>query len=316
MTSRAPFHFLDLTEIQKTAVYHRIDLWQKFKLRPVARIFHQRPAHHFLMGTRFGSSICVSKPKAEAAFPRLHPCNQITISTDSGRMSGRTDVDVRVGHFGTHLELIFWDVHRMSFDVTTKRFESEGDEIAFINRLLAPVPEQMVSFCYSSRENVGGGPVRDALDVLRGPFGTGQMAETAEEFKAMLRAERQLARQPTRFSLSFGDGATAWRPPVTDGEYGLIFAEVLELRTNIPEYILPEKLRELLKAQIGPNDEATAYRHTQFSEENDSYEATRFDHIHIYVAQNRRGVGIEAVKVRNGHKLVKERDECVPIPWR
>ncbi|CAJ0572304.1 unnamed protein product, partial [Mesorhabditis spiculigera] len=169
----------------------------------------------------------------------------------------------------------------MSFDVAKKRFESEGDEIAFINRFLAPAAAQMVLFGYSSRENVGGGPVRDALDVLRGSFGTGQMAETAEEFKAMLRAERQLARQPTR-----------------------------------PEYILPEKLRELLNAQIGPNDEATAFRHTQFSEKNDSHEATRFDHIHIYVAQNCRGVGIHVVKARNGHKLVKERDECVPIPWR
>ncbi|CAJ0572283.1 unnamed protein product, partial [Mesorhabditis spiculigera] len=158
------------------------------------------------------------------------------------------------------------------------------------------------------KAHLGGGPIRDALDVLRWPFATGCMAETAEDFKTVLHAERQLARQPYRFSLQFGDNRTAWRAPLTDDEYGLIFAE--------PKYQLPDKLRNLLKAQIGPNDEATAFRHTQFSEKNDSHEATRFDHIHIYVAQNRRGVGIEAVKVRNGYKLVKERDECVPIPWR
>ncbi|CAJ0562355.1 unnamed protein product, partial [Mesorhabditis spiculigera] len=264
MKSPAPFPFLDLSETQKTAVYHRIDFWQKFKLRLVARVFHQRPAHHLIIGTRF-NDIYVETQRPEWIYRRLDPYNEIMFTIDDGIGHTHLDVTVDVGHFGPPLELVFLNMQ-------------------------------------------GGGPIRDALDVLRWPFVTGCMAETAEDFKTVLHAERQLARQPYRFSLQFGDHRTAWRAPLTDDEYGLIFAE--------PKYQLPDKLRNLLKAQIGPNDEATAFRHTQFSEKNDSHEATRFDQIHIYVAQNRRGVGIEAVKVRNGYKLVKERDECVPIPWR
>ncbi|CAJ0567748.1 unnamed protein product, partial [Mesorhabditis spiculigera] len=99
--------------------------------------------------------------------------------------------------------------------------------------------------------------IRDALNVLSGSFSVHHLRSTAEQFLTLLRAERQLVRQPTE-----------------------------------PEYRLPDAIHEVLRANIGDNDEVLIYRHSHLCPvrpDRGAGDARRYDRIQVHIAQNRRG---------------------------
>ncbi|CAJ0581810.1 unnamed protein product, partial [Mesorhabditis spiculigera] len=123
------------------------------------------------------------------------------------------------------------------------RMEIKGcaAQCAMINRVTAGILPHQVSFSYEEAE-LGGGPARDGLNVLRGPFSLYQNATVSQ-----LRDERMLARQPNIYYLSFRDC-----PAVSEPCHSVMFEQ--------SEYRLPEKMVKYLDSKLGLNDLATIYR--------------------------------------------------------
>ncbi|CAJ0586046.1 unnamed protein product, partial [Mesorhabditis spiculigera] len=153
-----PFPFDQLSDTQQTVVHHHLSFSQKWHLRRVAKIFTRRPAHHFLMVTRFRDVlVTAAKPKYTTRSSDIMVVNRDPASNSS--------LYIQIGNSGGPMQ-------------------------------------------FKHKDHVE------------------HQKSTAEQFVTLLRAERQLYRQPSKVWLTFGANGNEWEKSQTPAHYQLIFEEV------------------------------------------------------------------------------------------